>query len=95
MKLEFVPKFVTLLAGAIVSVITIVEDMDVTYSLELLLATLVIFYIIGVIAKKIIQKVIEGNMFVKNTGIEEENVELPQQNESSAEEEEQTEKAEE
>lgn len=95
MKLEFVPKFVTLLAGAIVSVITIVEDMDVTYSLELLLATLVIFYIIGVIAKKIIQKVIEGNMFVKNTGIEEENVELPQQNESSAEEEEKTEKAEE
>lgn len=84
MKLEFIPKFITLLAGAIVSIITIVEDMDVTYSLELLLATLIIFYIIGLIAKKIIQKVIEGNMFVKNT--EREKNELPVQNDDSKEE---------
>ena len=84
MKLEFVPKFITLLAGAIVSIITIVEDMDVTYSLELLLATLIIFYIIGLIAKKIIQKVIEGNMFVKNT--EGEKNELSAQNDDSKEE---------
>lgn len=84
MKLEFIPKFITLLAGAIVSIITIVEDMDVTYSLELLLATLIIFYIIGLIAKKIIQKVIEGNMFVKNT--EGEKNELPAQNDESKEE---------
>ncbi len=84
MKLEFIPKFITLLAGAIVSIITIVEDMDVTYSLELLLATLIIFYIIGLIAKKIIQKVIEGNMFVKNT--EGEKNELPAQNDDSKEE---------
>ena len=84
MKLEFIPKFITLLAGAIVSIITIVEDMDVTYSLELLLATLIIFYIIGLIAKKIIQKVIEGNMFVKNT--EGEKNELPAQKEDSKEE---------
>lgn len=52
MKLEFIPKFIMLLAGAIVSIITIVKDMDVTYSLALLLATLVIFYIVGLIAKK-------------------------------------------
>lgn len=65
MKLEFIPKFVTLLAGAVVCIITIAKDMDVTYSLELLLGTLIIFYIIGIIAKKIIQRVIDGNMFVK------------------------------
>ena len=47
MKLEFIPKFIMLLAGAVVSILTIVKEMDVTYSLELLLATLVIFYIIG------------------------------------------------
>ena len=52
MKLEFIPKFIMLLAGAVVSILTIVKEMDVTYSLELLLATLVIFYIIGLIAKK-------------------------------------------
>lgn len=77
MKLEFIPKFVMLLAGAIVSVITIVKDMDVTYSLEILLATLIIFYIIGLIAKKIIQKVLEGNMFVKQQKKPEENMDIP------------------
>lgn len=81
MKLEFIPKFITLLAGSVVCIITIVNDMEVVYSLELLLATLVIFYIIGLIAKKIIQKVLEGNMFVKNNTTEStiQNIELPQQ----------------
>jgi len=79
-KLEFIPKFIMLLAGAVVSIITIIKDMDVTYSLALLLATLVIFYIIGLIAKKIIRKTIEGNMFKRQQGREEENVELPERN---------------
>lgn len=79
MKLEFIPKFITLLAGSIVCIITIVNDMEVVYSLELLLATLVIFYIIGLIAKKIIQKVLEGNMFVKNTDTALQDIELPEQ----------------
>lgn len=80
MKLEFIPKFIMLLAGAIVCIITIVNDMDVTYSLELLLGTLVIFYIIGLIAKKIIQKVVDGNMFKRQQGQKDENVELPEPN---------------
>lgn len=80
MKLEFIPKFITLLAGSVVCIITIVNDMEVVYSLELLLATLVIFYIIGLIAKKIIQKVLEGNMFVKNTDDNTlQDIELPEQ----------------
>jgi len=33
----------------------------------MLLATLIIFYIIGLIVKKIVVKVLEGNMFVKKT----------------------------
>ena len=56
-----------LLAGAIVCIITIANGTDVTYSLEMLLATLIIFYIIGLIVKKIVVKVLEGNMFVKKT----------------------------
>ena len=52
MKAEFIPKFIMLLAGAIVCIITIVNGTDVTYSLEMLLATLIIFYIIGLIVKK-------------------------------------------
>lgn len=84
MKIDFIPKFVMLLAGAIICIITIVNDMDTTYSLELLLGTLIVFYIIGLIAKKLIQKVIEGNMFVKrnNGGI---NMELPPEQEESQE----------
>ena len=66
MKAEFIPKFIMLLAGAIVCIITIVNGTDVTYSLEMLLATLIIFYI-GLIVKKIVVKVLEGNMFVKKT----------------------------
>lgn len=85
MKLEFIPKFITLLAGAIVSVTTIVNDMDVTYSLELLLATLIIFYIIGIIAKKIIQKVMEGNMFIKRQDAAVENIDVPQRDEDDLE----------
>ena len=81
MKLEFIPKFIMLLAGAVVSIITIINDMDVTYSLELLLATLIIFYIIGLIAKKIIQKVMESNMFVKQQAwdTEMEDIDIPTQ----------------
>ena len=69
-----------LLAGAVVCIITIVKDMDVTYSLALLLGVLVIFYIIGLIAKKIIQKVVDGNMFKRQQEQKDENVELPEPN---------------
>lgn len=82
MKLEFVPKFITLLAGAVVCIITIVKEMDVTYSLELLLATLIIFYMIGLIAKKIIQKVLEGNMFVRQDEPAVVNMDIPPQEEA-------------
>jgi len=78
-KLAFIPKFIMLLAGAVVGIITIVNDMDTTYSLELLLATLVIFYIIGLIAKKIIQTVLEGNMFVRQQKAVQEDIGLPGQ----------------
>ena len=54
MKAEFIPKVITLLAGAVVCIVAIVKQMDVTYSLEVLLATLIVFYIIGIIAQKII-----------------------------------------
>ena len=85
MKLDFIPKFFTLLAGAVICIVTIVNDMDTTYSLELLLATLIIFYIIGLIAKKIIQKVVEGNMFVKRHDGNKINVPVPAEGEDGTE----------
>lgn len=65
MKTEFIPKFVMLLAGAIVCIISIVKHMDTTYSLEILLAVLLLFYLIGSIAKWVIEKVIISNRFTK------------------------------
>lgn len=77
MKLEFLPKIITLFAGAVVCLIMIFNDADTIYSLEVLLATLIIFYIIGQIAKTIIKKVIAGNMFVKRHDGNERSIPIP------------------
>ena len=37
MKTEYIPKVITLLAGAVVCIVSIVRHMDTTYSLEILL----------------------------------------------------------
>lgn len=65
MKIDYIPKVITLLAGAVVCITSIVRKMDVTYSLEVLLATLIIFYVIGIIAKQIIIKVENSNRFIR------------------------------
>ncbi len=65
MKSEYIPKVITLLAGAVVSIILIIRDTSVTYSLEVLLATLVIFYIVGILAQYIILRVEKSNHFIQ------------------------------
>ena len=42
MKTEFIPKVITLLAGAVVCIVTVIKDIDTTTALEYLLATLII-----------------------------------------------------
>ena len=71
MKSDYIPKVITLLAGAVVCIVTIVRDMDVTYSLGILLATLIIFYIIGLIAKKIFQTIEHSNRIIQQKRDEE------------------------
>ncbi len=70
MKTEYIPKVITLLAGAVVCIVSIINHMDTTYSLEVLLAALIIFYIIGCLTRRIIEKVITGNLFVKEVNDE-------------------------
>lgn len=65
MKTEYIPKVITLLAGAVVCIVSIVRHMDTTYSLEILLAALIIFYLIGCMARHIIEKVMTSNRFIK------------------------------
>ena len=74
MKTEYIPKVSTLLAGAVVCIISIVRHMDTTYSLEILLAALIIFYIIGCITRRIIEKVMTSNRFIKEVTDETEKV---------------------
>lgn len=70
MKTEYIPKVITLLAGAVVCIVSIVRHMDTTYSLEILLAVLIVFYVIGCIARRIIEKVMTSNRFIKEVSDE-------------------------
>lgn len=65
MKSEYIPKVITLLAGAVACIVLIIRDTDVTYSLEILLATLIIFYVLGILAQFIILRVEKSNLFIQ------------------------------
>ena len=93
MKTEYIPKFVTLFAGAIVCIDCVLKNRDTTYSLEILLVTLVIFYILGIIAQRIIEKVKESNMVMKLKEMSEE-VESEQTDENIDEEDDENETSE-
>ena len=59
MQNRYIPAFTMLSAGAVVSIFCIVKKVEVLYSLKLLLAMLVLFYVIGLAAKKIIGRIQE------------------------------------
>ncbi len=59
MLLKFLPQLVMLTAGAVTCIITMVKRFEILASLEILLGVLVGFYIVGLIAQKIIMKTIE------------------------------------
>lgn len=59
MKIRYIPASVTLLAGAVVCLICLMKGYEVTYSLEVLLVTLIIFACIGFQAQKVIMNVIQ------------------------------------
>lgn len=54
MKSKYIPALVMLLAGAIVGIFTIIKKFEVLYSLKILLIALIAFYIMGLIAQKIV-----------------------------------------
>ncbi len=65
MKTEYIAKFIALLAGAVVCIVCVVKDVEIVRALWMLLATLIIFYIIGGIARKIIERVRDINTVMK------------------------------
>ena len=92
MKTEYIPKVITLLAGVVVCIISIVRHMDTTYSLEILLAALIIFYVIGCIARRIIERVMTSNRFIKE--VPDEGEKPVKESEDSTEESEESEESE-
>lgn len=54
MRIRYIPAFVTLTAGAITCIISIINQFNVIYSLKVLLIVLLAFYILGQIAQKVI-----------------------------------------
>ena len=65
MQNHYIPAATMLSAGAIVSIFCIIKKVDVLYSLKLLLVMLLIFYIVGLIAKKILGRVEEEANFLR------------------------------
>lgn len=89
MRDRIIPALVTLIAGAVTCIIDIYRNAKLLPSLKRLLLVLIIFYIIGLIAKAIIKKVfeykpnIEEEMEVESNGdkgdtTENNNVNIPE-----------------
>lgn len=58
MRTKYIPAIIMLTAGAFVSIISLIMKFELLYTLELLLVVLIVFYILGIIAKVIIVKTI-------------------------------------
>jgi hypothetical protein len=64
MKMEFIPKFVMLLAGTVVCAVLIFKQVilgekDITSDLAILLGVLLVFYWIGCLVRKLLEKIIQ------------------------------------
>ena len=60
-KMKLLPAFLTLLAGAITSIITFILDYEGKTALFILLAVLLLFYLLGTILQKVILTFEKGN----------------------------------
>lgn len=97
MKIRFIPAGIALVAGAITCLICLMRDMDVTYSLELLLIVLIIFTAIGMKAQRVILNVMHEQKMEEEEAIrmaefrEAERIRKLQTGEAEEEQEEETE----
>lgn len=59
MQNRYIPAITMLSAGAIVSIFCIIYKVDTLYGLKLLLGMLIVFYIVGLVVKRIFSKIQE------------------------------------
>lgn len=79
MRDRYIPALITLLAGAITCIIDIYRKAELLPSLKRLLLVLIIFYIIGLIARAIFRNVLEAKSNTSDEN-EEENTEVDSEN---------------
>ena len=79
MRIRYIPALITLLAGAITCIIDIYRRAELLPSLKRLLLVLIIFYIIGLIARPIFRNVLEAKSNTSDED-EEENTEVDSEN---------------
>jgi ATP/ADP translocase len=58
MRERYIPAFIMLIAGTVTSIINMLQKIELVTGLQRLLLVLIIFYMIGLIAKRIIKKAI-------------------------------------
>ncbi len=75
MKTKYIPALVMLVAGAITAILNILHHADNMFALKSLLFTLVIFFIIGQIAKGVLESVLIKRAEEENQEEEEANEE--------------------
>ncbi len=58
MKTKYIPAITTLFAAFVICIVTILNDYDALTMMKLLLAVIVVFYILGIIIRIIMNKIL-------------------------------------
>lgn len=66
MRTRYIPAGVMLVAGAVTCIVSIVQNQDIVKSLITLLVVLILFYVIGLVAKFFIEKILKDLKENKN-----------------------------
>ena len=68
---HYLPALIMLIAGAITSILNIINKVELVTSLKRLLVVLIIFYILGLITRAIVEKTLEERHKIEEENSEE------------------------
>lgn len=84
MRERYIPAFITLLSGTIISIINIIKNVELVTGLKRLILVLIIFYILGSITKSVISRANKLKPKETEKDLKEEPIEDPLTDENSA-----------
>lgn len=68
---HYLPALIMLIAGAITSIIDIINKVELVTSLKKLLVVLIVFYILGLITRAVVEKTLEERHKIEDEDSEE------------------------